>query len=138
MNRPLNSNLFIEAINSMPAQAISVDVLKEKYLKDGEQCVGELFDRVAKALASVEAPELRIDFEKHFRENLEIGAIGAGRQTPAPRRSPTRSCTGLPVMASVPRYRTAVRPLLANETRKGSGTCRRTRVGQPVKIRCKL
>ena len=79
MNRPLNSNLFIEAINSMPAQAISVDVLKEKYLKDGEQCVGELFDRVAKALASVEAPELRIDFEKHFRENLEIGAIGAGR-----------------------------------------------------------
>lgn len=63
----------------MPAQAISVDVLKEKYLKDGEQCVGELFDRVAKALASVEAPELRIDFEKHFRENLEIGAIGAGR-----------------------------------------------------------
>lgn len=79
MNRPWNSNLFIEAINSMPAQAISVDVLKEKYLKDGEQCVGELFDRVAKALASVEAPELRIDFEKHFRENLEIGAIGAGR-----------------------------------------------------------
>lgn len=79
MNRPLNSNLFIEAINSMPAQAISVDVLKEKYLKDGEQCVGELFDRVAKALASVEEPELRIDFEKHFRENLEIGAIGAGR-----------------------------------------------------------
>lgn len=79
MNRPLNSNLFIEAINSMPAQAISADVLKEKYLKDGEQCVGELFHRVAKALASVEAPELRIDFEKHFRENLEIGAIGAGR-----------------------------------------------------------
>ena len=79
MNRPLNSNLFTEAVNTMPAQAISDDVLKEKYLKDGEHSVGDLFDRVAKALASVEAPELRADFEKRFRQNLEIGAIGAGR-----------------------------------------------------------
>ncbi len=79
MNRPLNSNLFTEAVSAMPAQAISDDVLKEKYLKDGEHSVGDLFDRVAKALASVEAPELRADFEKRFRQNLEIGAIGAGR-----------------------------------------------------------
>ena len=79
MNRPLNSNLLTEAVNTMPAQAISDDVLKEKYLKDGEHSVGDLFDRVAKALASVEAPELRADFEKRFRQNLEIGAIGAGR-----------------------------------------------------------
>lgn len=79
MNRPLNSNLFTEAVSTMPAQAISDDVLKEKYLKDGEHSVGDLFDRVAKALASVEAPELRADFEERFRQNLEIGAIGAGR-----------------------------------------------------------
>lgn len=79
MNRPLNSNLFIETVNALPAQAISEDVLKEKYLKDGEHSVSELFDRVAKALASVEVPELRVDYEQRFRHNLEIGAIGAGR-----------------------------------------------------------
>lgn len=66
-------------LSTMTTQAISEDVLKEKYLKVGEQCVGDLFDRVAKALASVELPELREDFEKLFRHNLEIGAIGAGR-----------------------------------------------------------
>jgi ribonucleoside-diphosphate reductase alpha chain len=79
MNRPLNSELFTQAIGALPAQPISVDVLKEKYFKDGEQTVGDLFDRVAKALASVEAPELRSDLEERFRRNLEVGAIGAGR-----------------------------------------------------------
>lgn len=79
MNRPLNSELIAEAIGAVPVQPICADVLKEKYLKDGERSMAELFDRVAKALASVEAPEFRDEFEKRFRRNLEIGAIGAGR-----------------------------------------------------------
>jgi ribonucleoside-diphosphate reductase alpha chain len=36
-------------------QPISLDVLREKYLKADEQTVGDLYARVAKALASVEA-----------------------------------------------------------------------------------
>ncbi len=79
MNRSLNSIPSIDVIGAMPAQAISHDVLKEKYLKDGELTVGELFDRVAKALASVEEAPLRGEFENQFRRNLERGAIGAGR-----------------------------------------------------------
>ena len=37
-------------------QPISLDVLKEKYLKAGETSAEDLFRRVARALASVEKP----------------------------------------------------------------------------------
>ena len=46
-------------MKSLPPQAISQDVLAEKYLAAGEQSEQELFARVAKALAAVEAPELQ-------------------------------------------------------------------------------
>ena len=39
-------------------QPISLDVLREKYLKPGETTVEQLYQRVARALASVEKPEL--------------------------------------------------------------------------------
>ncbi|PWW44380.1 ribonucleoside-diphosphate reductase alpha chain [Melaminivora alkalimesophila] len=64
---------------SLPAQPISLDVLGEKYLKNGEHDVDQLYARVARALASVEKPELREKFEQRFLENLRAGAIGAGR-----------------------------------------------------------
>ncbi len=38
-----------------------------------------LYARVARALASVEKPELREKFEQRFLDNLRLGAIGAGR-----------------------------------------------------------
>ena len=63
----------------LPPQAITTDVLAEKYLKDGEAGVEALFERVAAALASVEAPPVREHWRKAFRANLEAGAIGAGR-----------------------------------------------------------
>ena len=63
----------------LPPQPISTDVLKEKYLKADETCASDLFDRVARALASVEKPELRAEYEQKFRRNLDAGAIGAGR-----------------------------------------------------------
>lgn len=63
----------------LPVQAICADVLNEKYLKNGETRVEQLYDRVARALASVEKSELQADFEKKFRRNLDLGAIGAGR-----------------------------------------------------------
>ena len=60
-------------------QPISLDVLSEKYLKPGETTADELYQRVARALASVEKPELREKYEALFLANLKAGAIGAGR-----------------------------------------------------------
>ena len=60
-------------------QPISLDVLKEKYLKAGETSAEDLFRRVARSLASVEKPELREEYEALFLANLHAGAIGAGR-----------------------------------------------------------
>ena len=65
---------------ALPLQPISQDVLREKYLKEGEQTEQDLLKRVARALASVEAEEpLRAEWEQRFLKNLEAGAIGAGR-----------------------------------------------------------
>lgn len=60
-------------------QPISLDVLREKYLKPGETTADELYQRVARALASVEKTELREKYEALFLANLKAGAIGAGR-----------------------------------------------------------
>ena len=60
-------------------QAISHDVLKEKYLKPGESGIEDVYRRVARALASVELPADREKHEALFLENLHAGAIGAGR-----------------------------------------------------------
>ncbi len=64
---------------ALEPQMISLDVLREKYLKFGEQSADQLFARVAKALASVEKEELREQWEALFLENMQCGAIGAGR-----------------------------------------------------------
>ena len=64
---------------TLPVQPISLDVLREKYLKPGETTADELYRRVARALASVEAPDLREKYEALFLANLHAGAIGAGR-----------------------------------------------------------
>ena len=60
-------------------QPISLDVLREKYLKPGETSAEDLYRRVARALASVEASDLREKYEALFLDNLHAGAIGAGR-----------------------------------------------------------
>jgi ribonucleoside-diphosphate reductase alpha chain len=65
--------------DALPPQPISLDVLREKYLKPGEADVEALYARVARALASVEAPALRAEWEQRFLANLRAGAIGAGR-----------------------------------------------------------
>ena len=79
MIRHVDHQILWDAISAMPLQPISEDVLREKYLKPGEENVSQLFDRVARALASVESVELRAEFEVLFRRNLEAGTIGAGR-----------------------------------------------------------
>jgi len=79
MNNPHEHSLLADAMTQLPPQAISTDVLREKYLKEGERSVEQLYDRVARALASVEKPELQAEYEQKFRRNLNAGAIGAGR-----------------------------------------------------------
>ncbi len=63
----------------LPEQPICQDVLAEKYFKPGETSIEQLYGRVARALASVEKPELRAEWEQKFLSNLYAGAIGAGR-----------------------------------------------------------
>jgi len=66
-------------VPALPPQPISVDVVREKYLKEGETSETDLLKRVARALASVEAEPLRAEWERRFLDNLQAGAIGAGR-----------------------------------------------------------
>ena len=63
----------------LPPQPICQDVLQEKYFKTGESDVQQLYERVARALASVEKPELRAEWQARFLDNLRAGGIGAGR-----------------------------------------------------------
>ncbi|MGQ9724999.1 MAG: adenosylcobalamin-dependent ribonucleoside-diphosphate reductase [Tepidimonas sp.] len=63
----------------LPPQPIGLDVLREKYLKPGEHSVDDLFNRVALALASAEAPPQQQAWAQRFRQHLAGGAIGAGR-----------------------------------------------------------
>jgi len=60
-------------------QAISLDVLLEKYAKDGEKTVEEVRRRVARGLAAVEKPELRPLWEQRFFDAMEAGFIPGGR-----------------------------------------------------------
>jgi ribonucleoside-diphosphate reductase alpha chain len=68
-----------EVLAPPDVQPITRDVLREKYLKEGESDVEELFERVAAALASVEADAKRAEWQAKFHANLRAGAIGAGR-----------------------------------------------------------
>jgi ribonucleoside-diphosphate reductase alpha chain len=65
--------------SELPAQPITLDVLREKYLKQSEMNEQELFRRVAKALASAEPENQREFWESKFLANMQRGAIGAGR-----------------------------------------------------------
>lgn len=65
---------------TLPPQQISIDVLIEKYAKNGETSQEDIFKRVAKGIASVErTPELQEEWENKFYENMTNGAVGAGR-----------------------------------------------------------
>lgn len=67
------------ASTAIGQQPITLDVLKEKYLKEGETSEQDIYRRVARALASVEKEADRALWEQRFFDNLQLGAIGAGR-----------------------------------------------------------
>jgi len=68
-----------QARAALPEQAISREVLLEKYAKGGESSVAEVRARVAHALAAVEAEAKRGAWELRFLEAQERGFIAAGR-----------------------------------------------------------
>jgi ribonucleoside-diphosphate reductase alpha chain len=67
------------AAAAMPPQAISEEVLLEKYAKGTEQNVEAVRRRVARALAAVEAPQQRERWEQAFMEAQQNGFILGGR-----------------------------------------------------------
>jgi ribonucleoside-diphosphate reductase alpha chain len=67
------------AIAALPAQAISAEVLREKYAKDGEQTVGDVHRRVAQALAQAEPADQQALWAERFAQALGSGFIPAGR-----------------------------------------------------------
>jgi ribonucleoside-diphosphate reductase alpha chain len=63
----------------LAAQAISAEVLVEKYAKGDEKTTQAVHARVAHALAQAEAPAQRRHWEARFLEALEAGFVPAGR-----------------------------------------------------------
>ncbi len=65
--------------HNLPAQAISEEVLLEKYAKDGEDSTDAVLQRVARALAQSELASERAHWEARFVQALRGGFIPAGR-----------------------------------------------------------
>lgn len=73
MNAPTQTALL------MPEQAISNEILLEKYAKGDEKSATDVRSRVAKALAKVEKPNQRSKYEKEFLLALTNGFVPGGR-----------------------------------------------------------
>src|SRR4249920_3618507 len=69
----------IAATIDLPVQAISEEVLLEKYAKGDERSIDDVRRRVANAIAQIEAPEARAQWEARFLRALQDGFIPAGR-----------------------------------------------------------
>jgi len=66
-------------LDPLPAQAISAEVLLEKYAKGDEQTLDDVRQRVARALAAAEAPERRAEWTAKFLDAQRRGFVPAGR-----------------------------------------------------------
>ena len=60
-------------------QAISTEVLLEKYTKGAETSILEVNQRVARALAAAESPEQQAHWDAKFLHALQSGFLPAGR-----------------------------------------------------------
>ena len=64
---------------ALPPQAISEEVLLEKYAKGNERSIEDVRRRVARALAAVETPDKRAQWQEAFYRAQENGFILGGR-----------------------------------------------------------
>ena len=67
------------SVATLPAQPISHEVLIEKYAKGDEDSVLAVHERVARALAQAEEPNLRMLWRERFQQALDAGFVPAGR-----------------------------------------------------------
>ena len=82
VRRPLASAVSNPAARSgqrpaLPPQAISAEVLAEKYAKGDERTLDEVRQRVARALAAVEPAEQRAQWEQRFADAQRRGFVPA-------------------------------------------------------------
>jgi ribonucleoside-diphosphate reductase alpha chain len=75
----MNANEKILGLTDMSPQEISLDVLLEKYAKGDEATIHDVQVRVAKALATVEAPDYQAYYEEKFLWAQKNGFVPAGR-----------------------------------------------------------
>ena len=73
------NDLSIRHAAALPAQPIAEDVLREKYAKGDEKTIADVRKRIARALAAVEAPARRDQYEQAFFAVQEAGFIPGGR-----------------------------------------------------------
>jgi ribonucleoside-diphosphate reductase alpha chain len=78
-NGPQGVDSLPAQLASLPAQPISQEVLLEKYAKGDERSADDVRARVARALAAVEAPAMRTQWEARFFDAQRRGFIPAGR-----------------------------------------------------------
>ncbi|MDH5538658.1 MAG: adenosylcobalamin-dependent ribonucleoside-diphosphate reductase, partial [Rhizobacter sp.] len=69
----------LHTVQNLAPQAISLEVLLEKYAKGDERSVDAVNRRVAQALAQAEPPAQRVQWEQRFAEALQQGFVPAGR-----------------------------------------------------------
>ena len=73
------ANHAVHTAANLPAQAISEEVLLEKYAKGDERTIAAVHQRVARALAQAELAEQRALWAERFADALQQGFIPAGR-----------------------------------------------------------
>jgi len=111
MDNASKPELVVQAPVDIELQAASLDIWDQKYrLKDGagepvDRDIDATLQRVATALAAVEAEALRADWERRFLWALRCGAIPAGRivaNAGAEAYKPATSTINCTVSATIP------------------------------------
>ncbi|WP_429204661.1 adenosylcobalamin-dependent ribonucleoside-diphosphate reductase [Massilia sp. UYP11] len=64
---------------TLPAQEVSLDVLREKYARGDERTIGDVQRRIARALAALEPAAQRADCERRYLQAQQQGFVPAGR-----------------------------------------------------------
>ncbi len=77
MDRATGMNAPESPTGTLPAQEVSLDVLREKYARGDERTIGDVQRRIARALAALE-PQ-RAEWERRFLEAQQQGFVPAGR-----------------------------------------------------------
>ncbi len=75
----MSQQTILPISTALAPQPISEEVLIEKYSKGTERTIADVNQRVASALAKIEAPEQQAQWEAKFLAALEAGFLPAGR-----------------------------------------------------------